>query len=213
MPVPFLVPLLGSMAGSLAAGAGIFGTAATGAAAAGTAGSLIASAAPSALGSGIATLLAGGDFGEAATNALTAGIGAASMPGVTSALKGVGAEMAGRAVDPLTQTAQNAMQQTMRQAPMAQSGLLSNLSADDLMKAVQAVGGPQQRPQMQQMAPAQAPAQPIGGRSSFGTIGQPAPPPPQPMQPPGGQPQPQIASVQRTSYMPQLPGIQMPRFA
>ncbi len=69
MPVPFLVPLLGSMAGSLAAGAGIFGTAA----AATGAGSLIASAAPSAIGSGIATLLAGGDFGEAATNALTAG--------------------------------------------------------------------------------------------------------------------------------------------
>lgn len=206
MPVPFLVPLLGSMAGSLAAGAGIFGTAAAGAG-----GSLIASAAPAALGSGIATLLAGGDFGEAATNALTAGIGSAAMPGVTSAVKGVGAEMAGRSVDPLTTLAKDSYQQTMLKAPLAESGILSNVSGNDLMKAVQAVGGPQQRPEMQPMAPAQAPAQPIGARSSFGQIGQPAPPPPQPMQPPGGQPQ--IASVQTASYMPQLPGIQMPRFA
>lgn len=209
MPVPFLVPLLGSMAGSLAAGAGIFGTAA----AATGAGSLIASAAPSAIGSGIATLLAGGDFGEAATNALTAGIGSAAMPGVTSAVKGVGAEMAGIAPDPLTTLAKDSYQQTLLKAPLAESGILSNVSGNDLMKAVQAVGGPQERPQMQPMAPAQAPAQPIGGRSSFGTIGQPAPAPAQPLQPPGSQPQPQIASVQRTSYMPQLPGIQMPRFA
>lgn len=215
MPVPFLVPLLGSMAGSLAAGAGIFGTAATGAAAAGTAGSLIASAAPSALGSGIATLLAGGDFGEAATNALTAGVGAAAMPGVTGAVRNVGAEMAGRRLDPLTQTAQNAMNQTMRQAPLAQSGLMSNLSADDLVKAVQAVGGPQARPQMPAAPAPQAPSRGLEpGRSSFGSIGAPAPAPAQPMQPPGGQPAPQgLTNTRQFSYMPTLPGVPMPRFA
>lgn len=80
--VPFLAPLLGSMAASLLPASFGTGVAAT-LGASGAAGGLLAAAAPKALGAGIGTLLAGGDMGDAALNAV--GFGAAGAGG--SALK------------------------------------------------------------------------------------------------------------------------------
>ena len=86
--VPLLAPLLGSMAASLLPAT--FGTgiaAALGMSGAGA--GLLAAAAPKAIGAGIGTLLAGGDMGEAAMNAV--GFGAAG------ALGGAGGAAAGGA--------------------------------------------------------------------------------------------------------------------
>ena len=86
--VPLLAPLLGSLAGSLlpaTVGTGIAGALGL----SGAAGGLVAAAAPKALGAGIGTLLAGGDLGDAALNAV--GFGAAG------ALGGAGAAGAGTA--------------------------------------------------------------------------------------------------------------------
>jgi hypothetical protein len=72
--IPLLAPLLGSLAGSLlpaTLGSGIAGALGL----KGAAGALVASAAPKAIGAGIGTLLAGGDLGDAALNAV--GFGAA----------------------------------------------------------------------------------------------------------------------------------------
>ena len=98
MPVPFLVPILGAMAGTIAGPAlGIGAAAAAGGAAATGIGSLLATAAPAALGSGIATLAAGGDPREALMNAALAGFGSAAMPGVTGAVQGLGGAAAPQA--------------------------------------------------------------------------------------------------------------------
>jgi hypothetical protein len=84
--IPLLAPLLGSLAGSL-----LPATVGTGIASAlgvsGAAGGLLAAAAPKAIGAGIGTLLAGGDLGDAALNAI--GFGAAGAAG--NALMGAGA--------------------------------------------------------------------------------------------------------------------------
>jgi len=88
--VPLLAPLLGSMAASLLPAT--FGTgiaAALGMSGAGA--GLIAAAAPKAIGAGIGTLLAGGDMGEAALNAVGFGAAGAAMGG------GAGAATAGSA--------------------------------------------------------------------------------------------------------------------
>ena len=88
--VPFLAPLLGSMAASLlpaSIGTGIAGTLGL----SGAAGGLIAAAAPKALGAGIGTLLAGGDLGDAAMNAVGFGAGSAAL----GAMMGGGASAAG----------------------------------------------------------------------------------------------------------------------
>jgi hypothetical protein len=89
--VPFLAPLLGSMAASLLPAT--FGTGVAGALGlSGAAGGLIAAAAPKALGAGIGTLLAGGDLGDAALNAVGFGAGSTALssmmgnaPGATNA--------------------------------------------------------------------------------------------------------------------------------
>jgi hypothetical protein len=87
--VPFLAPLLGSLAGSLlpatlgtgiAASLGLGGTAA---------GGLIAAAAPKAIGAGIGTLLGGGDLGDAALNAVGFGAAGAAMGGTPAAATSV----------------------------------------------------------------------------------------------------------------------------
>jgi hypothetical protein len=89
--VPFLAPLLGSIAGSLLPAT--FGTGVAGALGlSGAAGGLIAAAAPKALGAGIGTFLAGGDLGDAALNAVGFGAGSTALssmmgnaPGATNA--------------------------------------------------------------------------------------------------------------------------------
>jgi hypothetical protein len=76
--VPFLAPLLGSIAGSLLPAT--FGTGVAGALGlSGAAGGLIAAAAPKALGAGIGTFLAGGDLGDAALNAVGFGAGSTAL--------------------------------------------------------------------------------------------------------------------------------------
>jgi hypothetical protein len=88
--VPFLAPLLGSMAASLLPAT--FGTGIAGALGlSGAAGGLIAAAAPKALGAGIGTLLAGGDLGDAAMNAVGFGAGSTAL----GAMMGGGASAAG----------------------------------------------------------------------------------------------------------------------
>ena len=107
--VPFLAPLLGSMAASLLPAT--FGTGVAGALGlSGAAGGLIAAAAPKALGAGIGTLLAGGDLGDAAMNAVGFGAGSTALgammgnaPG--AATSAAGATNAGDAIRAITQTA------------------------------------------------------------------------------------------------------------
>jgi hypothetical protein len=81
MPVPFLAPLIGSLLASSTAGAAITGavTTALGGAAATGIGSLLASAAPAALGAGIGTLAAGGRPDEALANATMFGLGGSAL--------------------------------------------------------------------------------------------------------------------------------------
>ena len=81
--IPLLAPLLGSLAGSLlpaTLGSGIAGALGL----KGAAGALVASAAPKAIGAGIGTLLAGGDLGDAALNAVGFGAGGAFLSGAGS---------------------------------------------------------------------------------------------------------------------------------
>jgi hypothetical protein len=88
--VPLLAPLLGSLAGSLlpaSVGTGIAGALGLKGATAG----LVAAAAPKAIGAGIGTLLAGGDLGDAALNAVGFGAGGA----LVSQLRGAGMQNAG----------------------------------------------------------------------------------------------------------------------
>jgi hypothetical protein len=89
--IPFLAPLLGSLAGSLLPAS--VGTSIAGAVgASGAMGGLIASAAPKALGAGIGTLVAGGDIGEAAANAVGFGLGgAAAQQGLAAIFPNLGA--------------------------------------------------------------------------------------------------------------------------
>jgi hypothetical protein len=107
--VPFLAPLLGSIAGSLLPAT--FGTGVAGALGlSGAAGGLIAAAAPKALGAGIGTLLAGGDLGDAALNAVGFGAGSTALSSMMgnapgAATSAAGATNAGDAIRAITQTA------------------------------------------------------------------------------------------------------------
>jgi len=98
--IPFLAPLLGSLAGSLlpaSVGAGIAGAVG----ASGSLGTLIAAAAPKALGAGIGTLIAGGDMGDAASNAMGFGLaGAGAQQGLASLFGGSNGPAA-PAIDPM----------------------------------------------------------------------------------------------------------------
>jgi hypothetical protein len=95
--IPLLAPLLGSLAGSLlpaTVGTGIAGALGLKGATAG----LIAAAAPKAIGAGIGTLLAGGDLGDAALNAVgfgAAGAAGSALSGGLSGAAGVGAAAPG----------------------------------------------------------------------------------------------------------------------
>ena len=92
--IPLLAPLLGSLAGSLlpaTLGTGIAASLGLSGAAAG----LVAAAAPKAIGAGIGTLLAGGDLGDAALNAVGFGAGGALLSGAGAA--GAGATAASAA--------------------------------------------------------------------------------------------------------------------
>jgi hypothetical protein len=93
--VPLLAPLLGSLAGSLlpaTVGTGVAGALGL----SGTAAGLVAAAAPKAIGAGIGTLLAGGDLGEAALNAVGFGAGGALLggAGAGAGAANTGAQMA-----------------------------------------------------------------------------------------------------------------------
>ena len=107
--VPFLAPLLGSMAASLLPAT--FGTGVAGALGlSGAAGGLLAAAAPKALGAGIGTLLAGGDLGDAALNAVGFGAGSTALSSMMgnapgAATSAAGATNAGDAIRAITQTA------------------------------------------------------------------------------------------------------------
>jgi hypothetical protein len=75
----------------------------------GAAGGLIAAAAPKALGAGIGTLLAGGDMGDAALNAVGFGAGSAALSSMMgnapgAAASAAGSTNAGDAIKALTQT-------------------------------------------------------------------------------------------------------------
>jgi hypothetical protein len=106
--VPFLAPLLGSIAGSLLPAT--FGTGVAGALGlSGAAGGLIAAAAPKALGAGIGTFLAGGDLGDAALNAVGFGAGSTALSSMMgnapgAATSAAGATNAGDAIRAITQT-------------------------------------------------------------------------------------------------------------
>lgn len=92
--VPFLAPLLGSMAASLlpaTVGTGIAGALGLSGATAG----LIAAAAPKALGAGLGTLLAGGDLGDAALNAVGFGAGSTALSSMMGNAPGAAASAAG----------------------------------------------------------------------------------------------------------------------
>lgn len=99
--IPFLAPLLGSLAGSLLPAS--VGTSIAGAVgASGAMGGLVASAAPKAIGAGIGTLIAGGDLGEAAANAAGFGLGGAAVQQGLGGLFGGAGAAAGGVGEPLT---------------------------------------------------------------------------------------------------------------
>ena len=106
--VPFLAPLLGSLAGSLlpaTLGTGI----ATSLGLSGATAGLVAAAAPKAIGAGIGTLLAGGDLGDAALNAvgfgaagaLTGGAAATSAAATAPAVAAPAVAATAPAIDPM----------------------------------------------------------------------------------------------------------------
>ena len=130
--VPFLAPLLGSMAASLLPAT--FGTGVAGALGlSGAAGGLIAAAAPKALGAGIGTLLAGGDLGDAALNAVGFGAGSTALSSMMgnapgAATSAAGATNAGDAIRAITQTAVGPPQAAP--APAASAPAALGLPAD-----------------------------------------------------------------------------------
>lgn len=183
MPVPLLVPILGAMAGTIAGPAlGLGAAAAAGGAAAGGIGSLLAGAAPAALGAGIATLAAGGDPREALMNAALGGAGSVALPGVTSALQGLGGagaqQAAVEAVRTPVQAASAAPAASLR--PVARPDTLMAAAGPAGATPTSAAGGPGFMDRLAQ-------TQKIMGMVSPGEQQQ-APPMPTP-QITGGQPQ------------------------
>jgi hypothetical protein len=176
--VPLLAPLLGSMAASL-----LPATFGTGVAAAlglsGAGAGLLAAAAPKALGAGIGTLLAGGDMGEAAMNAV--GFGA------MGAMGGAGGAAAGGAptssLRPMMRpaglgaTAPATVPTGAANAAAATAGGPTKTAMDTMnlfRQAQGAMGGNQQAPAM----PAPQPVQQSGGtRASDNPMLAGAPPP------------------------------------
>lgn len=202
--VPLLAPLLGSMAASLLPAT--FGTgiaAALGLSGAGA--GLLAAAAPKAIGAGIGTLLAGGDMGEAAMNAV--GFGAAG------ALGGAGGAAAGGAptssLRPMMRppglgAAAPAIVPTGAANAAASAAAGPTQTAMDTMqlfrKAQGAMGGNQQAPAMAMPQPVQ---QSSGTRASDNPMLAGAPPPPLS----AGMASMTIPSVSGSSAMPASVGI------
>ena len=162
--VPFLAPLLGSMAASLLPAT--FGTGIAGALGlSGAAGGLLAAAAPKALGAGIGTLLAGGDLGDAALNAVGFGAGSTALGAMMGNAPGAAASAAGT----------------------TGAGAAAAAPASDTMKAIQTIaqtlqGGGQSQPQA---APRREMEKP-NARTTRAGMGQ-APLPVMPGQPPSDQ--------------------------
>jgi len=179
--VPFLAPLLGSMAASLLPAT--FGTGVAGALGmSGAAGGLLAAAAPKAIGAGIGTLLAGGDMGDAALNAVGFGAAGAAGNALSSMLSGspqaaaAAAGTTGAATSPVTAPAAAAPQMNMQQlagllqggqqapaampmpAPQASQGSGSQASQNPMLAA-----GTQPQPSVAQMASTTVPS--VGGSS------------------------------------------------
>lgn len=153
--IPLLAPLLGSLAGSLlpaTVGTGIAGALGLKGAAAG----LIAAAAPKAIGAGIGTLLAGGDLGDAALNAVgfgAAGAAGSALSGGLSGTPGVGSpaasprpmmrpDMLAAAPSPVVPT------------DAAAAAVDTRALTRSAQQIAQALGGGQQQPAAPQMAPA-----------------------------------------------------------
>lgn len=161
--VPFLAPLLGSMAASLlpaTVGTGIAGALGLSGAGAG----LLAAAAPKALGAGLGTLLAGGDLGDAAMNAVGFGAGSTAL----GAMMGGAPGAAGAATSAAGTTGAGAA------APAAAS---PQLDLGNISKMLQGLGGGEQSsampaaPAMQRNTGTQASANPM---LTAGTQPQPA---------------------------------------
>lgn len=152
--IPLLAPLLGSLAGSL-----LPATLGTGIASAlglsGAAGSLVAAAAPKAIGAGIGTLLAGGDLGDAALNAI--GFGAAgALGGAGSAAAGAAAPAAASAAPAAAAAAPAAAAALPTAVPTAATqgagaSIMRNVQMASRL-APMLMGG-QQQPVMPSMAP------------------------------------------------------------
>jgi len=123
--VPFLAPLLGSLAGSLLPATLVTGIAASLCLGGTAAGGLIAAAAPKAIGAGIGTLLGGGDLGDAALNAVGFGAAGAAMGGAPAAATSA-AGTTGAAAAPATgfnfqkaMQGMNALNSATQQKPVA----------------------------------------------------------------------------------------------
>lgn len=203
--VPLLAPLLGSMAASLLPAT--FGTgvaAALGASGAGA--GLLAAAAPKALGAGIGTLLAGGDMGEAAMNAVGfgamgalggAGGGAAAGGAPTSSLRPMMRPAGLGAAAPTTVPTGAANAAASTAAGPTQTAM----DTMNLFRKVQgAMGGNQQAPAMPAPQPVQ---QSSGTRASDNPMLAGAPPP----SPGAGMANITVPSVGGPSAMPASVGI------
>jgi len=146
--VPFLAPLLGSMAASLlpaTVGTGIAGALGLSGAGAG----LIAAAAPKALGAGLGTLLAGGDLGDAALNAVGFGAGSTALGAMMGNAPGAAASAAGT----------------------TGAGAAAAAPASDTMKAIQTIAQTLQGGGQPQAAPARMMETP-DARNTRASIGQ-----------------------------------------
>jgi hypothetical protein len=189
--IPLLAPLLGSLAGSLlpaTVGTGIAGALGLKGATAG----LVAAAAPKAIGAGIGTLLAGGDLGDAALNAVGFGAGSALLGGAGS----TGAAAA--ATPPVTPPAPAMTVPTAATEAAADIGGLTR-SAQQI---AQALGGGQQSQPNMSMAPVNRPPQ---QRPSDNPLLAPLFNAPQPMQTPMQSPT--VPVVSGSSMMPAAVGI------
>jgi hypothetical protein len=153
--IPLLAPLLGSLAGSLlpaTLGTGIAASLGLSGAAAG----LVAAAAPKAIGAGIGTLLAGGDLGDAALNAVGFGAGGALLSGAGAAGAGATAAPAAAAA-PITAAAP-APAIVPAASSEAATSALPNL-ARSASQIAQALGGGQQTQPTMSTAPISRPPQ------------------------------------------------------
>jgi hypothetical protein len=200
--IPLLAPLLGSLAGSLlpaTVGTGIAGALGLKGAAAG----LVAAAAPKAIGAGIGTLLAGGDLGDAALNAVgfgAAGAAGSALSGGLSGTPGVGAP----AMSPRPMMRPDMLGAAAPSPAVPTEAAASAIDPQMLSRLAQSLGGGQQPQQAPQAVPAQ-PAQPRDRASENPMLASIFQQPGSPML--SSMPSPAIPSVGSSSMMPAAVGI------